>query len=212
MMEAQIRIFIADDHQLLLDGMAKIIEDIPDMQLVGTALSGEDTLAYLKDHPVDVVLLDINLPGLNGVEICKRISKYHPEVKVLTLSMYKRPSYIQRMLQFGAMGYLLKDDRAEEIENGIRKVMQGEHYFSSQIKLDLLSILQQKNKAKSQEITDRELEVLECIAHGLTNQEISEKLFLSQHTIESHRKNILAKLEAKNTADLIRIAIEKGLI
>lgn len=207
-----IKIFIADDHQLLLDGLAKIIEDIPDMELAGTALSGEKTLEYLDRNPIDLVLLDINMPGLNGVEVCKRITKSHPDTKVIALSMYKRQSYLQRMLQFGAMGYLLKDDRAEEIERGIRKVMEGHHYFSSQIKLDLVSLMQQKEHSMNPEITSREIEVLESIAHGLTNQEISEKLFLSQHTVESHRRNILAKLDAKNTADLIRIAIEKGLI
>lgn len=207
-----IRVLIADDHQLMLDGLAKIIEDIPDMELAGTVLDGKAVLQFLQSHMVDIILLDINMPGLNGVEVCKRVTKKYPDVQVIALSMYKRQSYIQRMLQFGAKGYLLKDDRAKEIENGIRQVVAGEHYFSSQIKLDLFSLVQKGNQSQTHTITPREIEILECIAYGLTNQEISEKLFLSQHTVESHRKNILSKLQAKNTADLIRLAIEKGLI
>ena len=124
--------------------------------------------------------------------------------------MYKRQSYITRMFQFGAMGYLLKDDRAQEIEKAIRVVLNGDRYFSSQIKIEIDSLLERDQK--KEQISDRELEILECISRGLTNQDISEKLFLSQHTIETHRKNILRKLDAKNTAELIRISVEKGLI
>lgn len=207
-----INILLADDHQIILDGFTSILESIPDMKLVGTALNGQLALELIEREVPDVILLDINMPGLNGVEVCKRIAKTHPEIKIIALSMYKRQSYIQRMMQFGASGYLLKDDSAEEIQKAIRVVYEGSQYFSSQLNLDLFSFFGPRIESANQETTAREIEVLECIAHGLTNQEISEKLYLSQHTVESHRRNVLAKLNAKNTADLIRIALEKGLI
>ena len=207
-----IKILLADDHQLLLDGLSKILEGIPDMQLVGTTTSGQEVLELTMNLGPDVVLLDINMPGMNGVEVCKKLMKRSPDAKVIALSMYKRQSYIQRMIQFGAKGYLLKDDSSKEIEAGIRSVLQGEYYISSQLNTDLLSLLKPHSFSPEQEITPREIEVLEHISKGMTNHEIAEKMYLSQHTIESHRKNILIKLDAKNTADLIRVAIEKGLI
>lgn len=209
---SMIKVCIADDHQLMLDGLSFIIKNMKGMQLVATAVSGQEVLDYVRDHPVDVLLLDINMPDLNGVEVCKRLFKRKADVKIIALSMYKRQSYIIRMLSFGARGYLLKDDSAEEIERAIQMVVAGEYYFSSQINVDVISLLTSKEGKENDELSEREIQILECIAHGLTNQHISEKLFLSQHTIETHRKNILRKLNAKNTADLVRIGIEKGLI
>ena len=141
-----IKILIADDHQILLDGLSRIIEDIPDMQLVGTSRNGNEVIKIMKDLAVDVVLLDINMPELNGVEACKQISKKYPNTRLIALSIYKRQSYITRMFQFGAMGYLLKDDRAQEIEKAIRVVLNGDRYFISQIKIEINSLLERDQK------------------------------------------------------------------
>lgn len=207
-----IRLLIADDHQIILDGFQSFLRDVTDMKVVAVARNGQEVLDVLETTEIDVIVLDINMPELNGVEVCKRVSKKYPHTQVIALSMYKRKSYIQRMIQFGARGYLLKDDSSEEIQKAIRSVVGGSTYFSSQIDLSLLPFQQESRSLTDESITQREVEVLQLIAQGLTNQEIAEQLFLSQHTVESHRKNLLSKLNAKNTADLVRLAMEKGLI
>ena len=202
---------IADDHQVMLDGLVSIIENADDLVIVATARNGKELLQITSETEIDVALLDINMPLLNGVETCKKLARKYPEIKVVALSMYKKSSYIQRMLHFGAKGYILKDDRADEILDAVRQVHQGHLYFSSQIEPSLLAF----DKIKQSDvpsITQREIEVLQKISLGMTNSEIAETLFISQHTVESHRKNLLSKLNAKNTADLVRISMEKGLI
>lgn len=210
-----IRLLIADDHQVLLDGFISIFDTIDDITVVGMAHNGKEVLSYLEDNPVDAILLDINMPILNGVETCKKITKLYPEVKVVALSMYDQQSYFKRMIQYGAKGYLLKNDNSEEIEKAIRKVVDGGRYISSKMQSMLSSIdYISGNKASlmGSEISPRELEVLSLVAGGLTDQQVASKLFISYHTVNSHRKSLLLKLDAKNTADLVRKAMEKGVI
>jgi len=207
-----IRLLVADDHELILDGFTSILRDADDISLVGTAQNGQETLDFIDEHNIDVLIVDISMPVLNGVEVCKKLSKTHPAIHVIALSMHKKQSYILRMIQYGAKGYLLKDDSADEIKQAIRTVVQGGTYFSSQIQLNLLDFQQKKRNNSLTSISTREEEVLRLIARGFTNIEIAKRIFVSHHTVESHRKNILAKLDAKNTADLVRIAMEKGLI
>lgn len=206
-----IRILIADDHQVLLDGFVAILEKVEDIEIVATAANGIQVLDHLKETAVDVTLLDINMPILNGVETCKKISSNYPEVKVIALSMHKKQSFIKRMIQYGAVGYILKDDPASNIIDGIRSVMEGGKYFSPRI-MDLVLTNNTRQSSSPGEITAREIEVLHLISEGLTNQEIASKLFLSHHTTESHRRNLLDKLDARNTADLVRKGLEKGYI
>ena len=206
-----IRILIADDHQVLLDGFVAILEKVEDIEIVATASNGKQVLDHLKETEVDVTLLDINMPVLNGVETCKKISSSYPDVKVIALSMHKKQSFIKRMIQYGAKGYILKDDPASNIIDGIRSVMEGGKYFSPRI-MDLVLTNNTKLSSSPGEITAREIEVLHLISEGLTNQEIASKLFLSHHTTESHRRNLLDKLGARNTADLVRKGLEKGYI
>lgn len=207
-----IKLLIADDHKVLLDGFLSIFEKVENIQVMGTANNGQQVLDFLKDQEVDIVLMDINMPVLNGVETCKKITKKFAAVKVIALSMYRQVSYIKRMKQNGAQGYLLKDDSSDTMIEAIQKVHEGEEYYSSQLKDILLNSVFQEKASKSTNVTKREKEVLEHIAKGLTNAEIGSKLFLSEHTIISHRKNLLSKFNAKNTADLVRIAMEKGII
>ncbi len=206
------RLLLADDHQILLDGFQAILESVDDIVVVGTANSGRQVLARLGQGDIDVVLLDINMPDLNGVETCKQISSKFPEVKVVALSMHKKPSFIKRMLQYGAKGYILKDDAAPQIIEGIRKVAAGERHFSSRVMDLVLAAGIPSSRSDTSGISEREIEVLKLISQGHTNHEIAERLFLSFHTIDSHRRNLLEKLGAKNTADLVRIGLEKGYI
>ena len=206
-----IKLLLADDHQIILDGFSSIFKEDRAIHVVGTAQNGKEVLDLLDRIAVDVVILDINMPEKNGVETCKLIAQKYPGIAVIALSMYKRVSYIQRMIQYGARGYLLKDDHTEEIRKAVQTVYSGGTYFSSQIEPSLLSFGRIKI-SEEKEITERELEVLKLISQGHTNHEIADELFISFHTVESHRKNILARLDAKNTADMVRIALEKGLI
>ncbi|MEL6390257.1 MAG: response regulator transcription factor [Bacteroidota bacterium] len=206
-----IQVLVADDHHFLLDGFASIVQGIDDINLSATATNGKQVLELLDKESIDIALLDINMPLLNGVETCKSIQKKHAEVKVLALSMHKRQSFVKRMLQYGAKGYILKDDPAQHIIDGIRTVHAGGTYFSPRVKDIALSFVPSSRDALLS-ITDREIEVLQLISLGITNQEIANRLYLSPHTTETHRRHLLNKLDARNTAELVRKGIEKGLI
>jgi len=205
-----IQVLIADDHQVLLDGLVAIVDKVDDISVVATANNGKDVLDLLSQHQVDVVMLDINMPILNGVETCKKINAKYPDIKVIAISMHKKQSFINRMIQHGAKGYILKDDTGDHIIAGIRAVVDGGRYFSPRISDIVLG--GQKESKTVLEISPREIEVLRLISEGMTNQEVANKLFLSPHTTESHRRNLLEKLGARNTADLVRLGLEKGYI
>lgn len=207
-----IRLLIADDHKVLLDGICSYFSDIDHIEVVDTASNGLEVLDKLSHRQVDIVMLDINMPELNGVETCKAISKKYKDVKVMALSMYKQASYVKRMKGYGAKAYLLKDDSALEMITAIETVHAGGTYYSNKLMGLLISNVFESDSKSESHLTRREKEVLEMIAKGLSNKIIADKLMLSIHTIDSHRKNLLIKFDAKNTADLVRITIEKGLI
>ena len=206
-----IKLLIADDHQFLLDGFSSIVDQLDDMKIVTTAINGKEVLRLLAEHEVDIALLDINMPVLNGVETCKKIQKEYPSVKVIALSMHKKQSFVKRMIQYGAQGYILKDDPSQHIIDGIRLVYEGGIYYSPRVTEIAMSLSPIPNSSLNQ-ITDRELEVLQLISRGYTNHEMAEKMHLSRHTTESHRRHLLTKLDARNTAQLVRKGLEKGLI
>jgi len=207
-----IKILIADDHKVLLDGFLSIFEKEKDISVVATATNGKEVLELLKVTDVDICLLDINMPEYNGVQTCKKIMKLYPGQKVVALSMYKQSSFIKRMKQNGAKGYMLKDDSADELIEAIHTVNSGDEYYSKQLKEILLNNIFESKSFNQDKITKREQEVLDLIAEGFTNPEIAKKLFLSEHTIISHRKNLISKLQAKNSVELVKIALEKGFI
>ncbi len=207
-----VRLLIADDHQVLIDGFKSIFDYEEGISVVATALNGQEVLDHLKEIDVDVILLDINMPILNGVETTKRLTKKYPEVKVIALSMYDQQSYFKRMMQYGARGYLLKNDPIDEILTAISTVMEGQRYISEKLRDQLSSIEFLTGSKQDIEISTRELDVLKLISEGMTDSEMAEKLFISSHTVNSHRKNLLSKFNAKNSAVLVKKAIEKGLI
>ena len=177
--------------------------------------NGREVLDLIEEMVPDVILLDINMPVLDGVETCKRISKKYKKIKVMALSMYDQQSYFKRMMKFGAKGYLLKNDTAEEIVKAIRFVMEGGRYVSPQLSSIFSSIEFITNRQTPQTglaISSRELEVLILIAEGNTNHGIGRQLHISHHTVNSHRKHLLAKLDAKNNAELVKKAMEKGVL
>jgi DNA-binding NarL/FixJ family response regulator len=206
-----IRVFIVDDHPVVVAGLTALLSQIGDVRVAGAAANAFQTIPFLKENPVDLVLLDINLPDVNGIELCRRIKKEFPEMKVLALSTFSDRSYISRMIDSGASGYLIKSASREEISTAVHTAMAGRLYLS----LEMERVLQPSAVAEAgtvPRLTRREQEVLRLIAEGLTNHQIAEKLFISPLTVDSHRKNLLTKLGVKNTASLVRLAVLHKLV
>ncbi|QNH62676.1 response regulator [Hymenobacter sediminicola] len=213
-----IRVFLTDDHTILRDGIRALLSLQPDLEVVGEASNGEELLTMLPSTPTDVVLMDINMPVLDGFATMKRLHDEYPDLRVLVLSMLDHENYVHRMLEAGATGYVLKNADITEITHGIRTVAAGRPFLCTEVGLDMLYKLVRnvaaphENRGKSGDLSKRELEVLRLIAEGLTNAEIADRLFTSKRTIETHRQNIIEKTQAKNTAALIKFAVSSGLL
>ena len=205
-----IKVYIVEDHSVVVEGLYALLSKEKDIELTGHAHSGANCLHFFSNHFADVVLMDIGLPDINGVELCKIIKKKYPGIMVLALSTFDQGTYVKGMLDNGASGYLLKNAGRQEIVDAIRSVSTGKTYIS----FDADKSLQQaKQKEYSiPHLTKREKEVLKLVAEGLTNLQISERLFISVDTVDSHRKNLHTKLNVSKTAMLIRFAIENNLI
>ena len=215
------RLLLADDHTILRDGIRALLSAEPDLEVVGEASNGAEVLALLATTPVDVVLMDVQMPVLDGFATMPELRLRFPEVRVLVLTMLDHENYVARMLEAGALGYVLKNAAISEITHAIRTVAAGNPFLCTEIGLNMLykAVAQRTGTEDSAaeghpgaDLTARELEVLKLIAEGLTNGEIADKLFTSKRTIETHRQNIIAKTQAKNTAALIKLAVSRGLI
>lgn len=214
-----IKIFLVDDHALVRSGLKAILTSEPELMVVGEASNGQELLDQLPTTPTDVVLLDMNMPVLDGVATAARLSEEYPEVRILVLSMLGDEHHIGQVLDAGAHGYVLKNADKGEIIVAIHTVAAGKFFLCSELGMSMLRKVLANvegtsgtTDAKSSSLSFREREVLQLIAAGLTNQEISDKLFTSKRTIETHRQNILEKTQAKNTAALIRYAMQHGMI
>jgi DNA-binding NarL/FixJ family response regulator len=214
-MQAMIRIVIADDHQIFVDGLKALLGEEKDIQIVGEASNGQQVLAILADTPADMVLMDINMPGLDGLAATRKIHEQYPNVQVLALSMHDSSQYISDMMQAGASGYILKNTGKAELVEAIQSIHAGSPYYSPGVTATIMQSLRVSRRDDSKstiELSKREIEVIKLIAEELTTQEIAEKLFISQHTVETHRKNLLSKLNVRNTAGLVKYALQKGLV
>lgn len=209
-----IKVLLADDHEVLLDGLQLLLSEEPDIECVGTVHDGRAVLRFVQNQPVDVILMDINMPHLNGIETCKAVLKSNPEIKVLALTMFNKGSFIQQMLKAGAKGYLLKNTQKEELVKSIKTVHAGSTYLGEGASAVLMDSLMNKSAPTAfiPELTRREQQVLQLIACEFTTAEISEQLHISLHTVETHRRHLLSKLGARNSVGLVRIAFEKGLL
>lgn len=204
-----IKVFIIDDHQMIIEGIHSLLQGEVEIEWMGSARLPEELMTFLKKAQPDVLLMDINLPQKSGLDLCKEVNEKYPAINIIGLSTSDQASVIRKMKENGAAGYLLKDASKQEIINALREVNKGKGYMS----FSAAEIL--KKKAPNDRLpvlTKREKEVLELIAEGLTNQEIATRLFLNSTTIDSHRKNMLTKFNAKNTAALIKIAVSNHLI
>jgi len=204
-----IDVLIVEDHPVVIEGLKKLLIDSGLAKQCITASTGKECINYLKNFTPYIILIDINLPDINGIDLCKTLRTEYPDLKILAISSFGQRSYIQRMIDNGALGYVLKNSSEEEIINAIYDIINGKKHLS----FDVNEILNQsKNNIDSPLLTRRETEVLKMIADGFTNQEIADKIFVSPLTVDSHRKNLLMKLGARNTAELIKISFCKGLI
>lgn len=207
-----IRIFIADDHEMFRDGIKSLLNSFRSISVVGEATNGEEVLERLKTTEVDVVLLDISMPGINGIEAATMLLKQNPDVKILMLSMFNDAKHIQEVIKSGAKGYVLKDCPTKELVDGIQTVFEGGTFFVDEVKEKLINSFKTDEVHGKVVLTKREQLILEMICEDMTTPQIAEKLTLSVHTVESHRKNLLMKTGAKTSIGLVRFAVDNGYI
>lgn len=207
---------LVDDHLIVRDGIKALLTGVEEFEVIGEADSASHFFALLKSRVPDVVLLDINLPDISGIEITKRLKTDYPETGVLILSMYNTEDYIFNAIRAGAKAYLPKTTNRKELEEAVNAVYRGEEYFSHSISnIILRSFIRQAKdveSGKDNHLTVRETEILRLFAGGLSNQEIADQLFISVRTVESHKNHIMQKLELKSTVDLVKFAIRNNII
>lgn len=201
-------VFIVDDHYMVIEGIRSLLQHERSIEWTGHASNAASCLAFLKQQQPDVILMDINLPDKSGIDLCREVKEKYPSVFIIGLSTFNQQSFIQKMMENGASGYVLKNATQEELVEAIATVLKGKTYLSEEVSQVLL-----KNIATEVPVlTRREKEVLVLIAEGMTNNEIAKKLFIAVTTVDTHRKNLLAKFEVKNTASLMKMAVQMQMI
>jgi DNA-binding NarL/FixJ family response regulator len=210
----KIRVYLVDDHKLFRNGLVLLLEGEPDIQVVGEAANGREFMESLEGPVPDVVMMDINMPLMNGIEATREACSRHRGLKVLTLSMYGDENYYYRMIEAGARGFILKDSDIEELTRAIRSVHAGGTYFSQDILYHVIRNIRDVEKPKDPvpSLSPREQDVLQEICRGLSNQEIADTLHISKRTVEKHRASLLLKTQSRNSASLVMYAVHHGLI
>lgn len=211
-----IDIILADDHAMFRDGLKEIFQHSSGHRVVGECSNGEEILQLLEKQSADLIILDISMPEMDGWEACRKLREDHPDLKILVCSMYDSPAYIQRLIKAGANGYILKNTGKKELLEAVDNLMKGESYYSREVTERIMESLQKQQQLKKDyritELTDREKEVLILIANEFTTREIADKLFLSPHTVETYRKNLIGKLQVKNVSGLVKYAVLQGWV
>ena len=211
-----ITILIADDHQLLIDGIKAALAGSTEISVTAEVYNGYQVLEKLESGtPVDIILMDINMPKLDGLSATKMVHKKFPNVRVIALSQYDEKRFVKQMVKNGASGYLLKDSSKDILETAIKTVYEGRSYFCDRLSMRLISQelkIEEETNALFPKLTERELQILRLIGREHSSQEIADKLFISFHTVESHRANLMSKAGVKNTAGLIRWATENDFL
>jgi len=209
------RVILADDHILFRQGMKRIIDEIPETQVVGEAGDGQEAIELVKRLVPDLAILDISIPKLSGIEVCREIRRFFPSVKILMLTMHKDREYLYQAISAGAQGYLLKEDSDEELFAAIGTIRKGAIYvtkaLAGAVSTDISALFRGGDRKLPKSLTAREREVLKFISEGKSNSEVAEVLRISIRTVETHRANIMNKLDLKNTAELVRYAMQNGL-
>ena len=215
----KIRILIVDDHPMIRQGIKSLLNDKERFDVADEAANGNEALQKLSEDHFDLVIMDIKMPEKNGIEATEEIVKRYPDVKVLAISMYDEQRYIVKMLQAGALGYVLKNTGKQELMTAIRTVMDGESYFSQEVSSIMMSQFMTRKATGVLEVskedinlTKRENEIIRLIAEELTNSQIADQLGISPRTVDTHRRNLLQKLDVKNTAGLVKYAIQHHIL
>jgi DNA-binding NarL/FixJ family response regulator len=218
-MSDKIKIYLADDHQVLLDGIQFLLNTIPDFEVVGFSLNGKNLYEEVISSKADILILDLNMPEKDGVEVIKEFAQRGIPCKVIILSSYDDLKLIKEVMRLGANAYLTKKCAGENIVEAIYAVNNGEDYFCKSVREKIFNLVTQNNRKVNKNfslansiLTERELEIITLISLELSGKEISEKLFISTNTVETHRKNIMKKIDAKNTISLVKYAIKNNLI
>lgn len=211
----KINIVLADDHQLILDGLVSLLKTRDNIAVTGIANNGREVLQLLKVVQPDIVLMDIDMPVMNGIDALREIKKNYPDTRVIILSMHEESGMIKNLMAMGASGYLLKSCSQEELLGAISTVDQGQPYFSAGVTLSLLNgqtTQAPPSGTPAEMLTERETEVMKLIAEGFSNKEIGEKLFISHRTVDTHRTNLMKKLNTTNIAGVISYAIKNHFV
>ena len=211
----KIKILIADDHKIVIDGIKSLLTEEEDLIVVGEVDNGKQVLDFVETNEVDVFLVDVTMPVMNGIETAQALKEKYPSSKILALTMHEDPQYFKRMIEAGASGYILKNTDKHELVKAIRLIAEGRNYFSNEMYSDyIMGRIKPEKKTEEPDmfLTKREIEVLKLIAEEMKNHEIAEKLFISTRTVDTHRRNLLQKLDVKNTAGLVRYAIKSGIV
>lgn len=209
------KIFLVDDHQIMIDGLEKIINEMEDVEIAGIACNGKEAIEKVPIIRPDLVLMDLDMPIMNGLEASRILLKEVSDLKIVILTMHGERSVVERMMKLGIYGYLIKNADKEELKLGISRVLKGKKYFQAEALEGFVGSTESKATLEMGQLSvlsDREVEILSLIAKGKTSTEISEELHISSRTVETHRKNIHQKLDIRNIAGLVRFAIQVGLV
>ena len=213
----KIRVLVADDHAIIREGLRVMLGNQPDMEVVGTAANGREAVRLVDEHEPDIVVIDISMPELNGIEAISQMLPRHPRIKVIVLSIHETKPYVYRTLKAGAKGYLIKETAGLEVVDAVRAVDHGERYLSQRI-ADLLTDVSFRNLETSIEVSpletlsSREREILQLVAEGKTSQEIAERLSISPKTVDTYRSRLMHKIGVEDMAGLVKFAIQHGVI
>jgi DNA-binding NarL/FixJ family response regulator len=208
----KVQLLIADDHAIVRDGIVALLGTEPAFEIAGIAGNGYEVLDIISTTSIDVCLLDINMPELDGIETAKLIRSKNPTIKIIMLTTYNDREIISELIHTGVAGYLLKNSDKEELVEAINKTMKGRHYFSEEVEKIILEGLTEKKETPVIPLTERELEIVQLLAKEFTNDKIAAALHISYRTVETHRKNIMQKTKAHNLAGLLKYAYSKGLV
>ncbi|MBA4852493.1 response regulator transcription factor [Emticicia sp. BO119] len=214
MTAAKLKILIVDDHQILIDGIEAMLQDVDNFEVVGKLLDGKLALSYLTHNPVDILLTDLYMPKMTGIELTQKVKKDFPDVKVLALSVSYDVSIVHDLMDAGISGFILKTIGRGELIEAINEVSKGNVYFSREVSNEILRSLANRNDLEEEtyRLTDREIEILKLIAQEFSNADIAKQLYISERTVETHRKNIYRKTNTKTIVGLIKYAVERKLI
>ena len=212
----EVRIVLADDHALIRHGIKRIIKADESLRVVAEASSGEELMAFLETLDADLIILDIAMPGIGGMETISKVKSKYPAIKILMLTMYKNKQYFYSAMSAGADGYLMKDDSDNELMVAIERILSGKSYISPFIAEDfaddVISMYRNERRSPFQELTRREKQILQLVVKGLTSKQMAEHLRLSQRTIDHHRSNLLRKFNLKNSVEMVNFAVQNGLV